>query len=145
MRLDKEDQRSLALWAADCAEHVLPFFEEKYPGDDRPRKAVEAGRAWVRGEIACGGARAAAVAAHAAARDADGGAARAAARAAGHAAATAHMAGHARHAAAYAVNAATYAAVPACAAAAAAAERDRQYRRLPEHLRSVAFLARGKG
>ena len=36
MRLDKGDHRSLALWATDCAEHVLPYFEEKYPKDDRP-------------------------------------------------------------------------------------------------------------
>jgi len=134
-RLDEQDHRSLVLWAADCAEHVLPYFEEKYPKDDRPRKALEAGRAWVRGGIAMNEVRAAAFAAQAAARDADHAAARAAARAAGHAAATAHVAGHARHAAAYA----------ATAAAATAAERDWQYRRLPEHLRPVAFPARGKG
>jgi len=134
-RLDEQDHRSLALWAADCAEHVLPYFEEKYPGDNRPRNAIEAGRAWVRGEIAMSEARAAAFAAHAAARAADHAAARAAARAAGHAAATAHVAGHARHAAAYAVTAAT-------AAAATATERDWQYRRLPEHLRPVVFPAR---
>lgn len=136
-RLDEQDHRSLALWAADCAERVLPYFEEKYPKDDRPRKAIEAARAWTRGEIRVGPARAAAVAAHAAARDADEGAARAAARAAGQAVATAHMAGHARHAAAYAVKAVTYAAV------ATTKERDWQYRHLPEHLRPVAFPARG--
>jgi len=144
-RLDEQDHRSLVLWAADCAEHVLPCFEEKYPKDDRPRKALEAGRAWVRGEIAMSEARTAAFAAHAAARDADNAAARDAARAAGHAAATAHVAGHARHAAAYAVTAATDAAVPTDAAAAAAIERDWQYTRLPEHLRPVAFPARGNG
>jgi hypothetical protein len=144
-RLDEQDHRSLVLWAAGCAEHVLPYFEEKYPKDDRPRKALEAASAWVRGEIAMSEARAAALAAHAAARAADHAAARAAARAAGHAAATAHVAGHARHAAAYAVTAATDAAVPTAAAAATAAERDWQYRRLPEHLRPVAFPARGNG
>jgi hypothetical protein len=126
-RRDEQDHRALALWAADCAAHVLRYFEEKHPTDDRPRKALEAGRAWARGQIRCGEARTAALAAHAAARDADDAAARAAARAAGHAAATAHVAGHARHAAAYAVTAA------ACAAA-AATERDWQYRRLPDHL-----------
>lgn len=67
MRLDKGDHRSLVLWATDCAAHVLPYFEEKYPKDDRPRRAVEAGRAWVRGEITLSEARAAAFAAHAAA------------------------------------------------------------------------------
>ncbi len=141
-RLDEQDHKSLALWSADCAVHVLPYFEEKYPKDDRPRKALEAVRAWVRGEIAVGEARGAAFAAHAAARGAEDAAARAAARAAGHAAATAHVASHARHAANYAVTAATAAAVPTDAAAATATERDRQYRRIPEHLRPVAFPAR---
>ena len=102
----KNDHRSLVLWAAGCAEHVLPYFEKECPGDDRPRKAIEAGRAWVRGEITMCEARAAAFAAHAAARDTDHSAARAAARAAGHAAATAHVTSHAPHAADYAVAAA---------------------------------------
>ncbi len=100
MGLDKREHRSLVLWAADCAERALPYFEEKYPKDNRPRNAVEAVRAWVRGEIATGEARAA-FAAHAA----------------GHAAATAHVAGHAAHAASYAVTAATEVAVPADPAA----------------------------
>ena len=105
MTLDKRDHRSLTLWATDCAEHVLPYLEEQYPKDDRPRNAIEAGRAWVRGEIAMSEARAAAFAAHAAACDVDQAAARAAARAAGHAAATAQVASHATHAANYAVTA----------------------------------------
>jgi hypothetical protein len=133
-RLAEQDHRSLALWAADCAEHVLPCFDENRPEDDRPRKAIAAGRAWARGETACGKARAAAVAAHAAARAANDDAARAAARAAGHAAGTAHMAGHARHAAAYAVKAAT------AAGTAAATERDWQRQHFPKHLRpAVGF------
>jgi hypothetical protein len=142
MKLDAQDHRSWVLWAADCAEHVLPYFEAKYPADHRPRKAVEAGRAWVRGELSMSEARAAAFAAHAAARDADEAAARAAARAAGHAAATAHVAGHAVHAATYAVNAATHAAGPTGADAAGSRERDWQYQHLAPHLRPVAFPAR---
>ena len=102
----KKDHRSLALSAADCAERVLPFFEKECLGDGRPRKAIEAARAWARGEIKISEARAAAFAAHAAARDTNHSAARAAARAAGHAAATAHVAGHAQHAANYAAAAA---------------------------------------
>ena len=140
MRLDKVDHRALAIWAAECAERVLPYFEEEYPKDNRPRKAVEAARAWARGEIAVSEARAAAFAAHAAARDVDHAGARAAARAAGHAAATAHVAGHAGHAATYAVTAATHAA--AFAAAVDAKERDWQYRHLPKHLRPVVFPAK---
>ncbi|MCG5217877.1 hypothetical protein MBA17_31975 [Streptosporangium sp. KLBMP 9127] len=129
----------MALWAADCAEHVLARFEERYPGDDRPRNAVEAGRAWARGEIAVREARTAAFAAHAAAREADHGAARAAARATGHAAATAHVATHAVHAATYAASAAASA---AAAPGAAAAERVWQHGRLPERLWPEAFPAR---
>ncbi|WP_199615127.1 putative immunity protein [Paenibacillus alkalitolerans] len=41
--------KTLALWAADCAERVLRYFEEKHPDDRRPREAIDAGRAWVRG------------------------------------------------------------------------------------------------
>ena len=102
------DRRAFALRAADCAQRVLPHFEARHPDDGRPRRALDAARAWARGEIAVGEARAAAFAAHAAARAATDGAARAAARAAGHAAATAHVAGHARHAEAYAEAAALH-------------------------------------
>ena len=143
MRLDKRDHGSLVLWAAECAEHVLPYFEEKHPKDNRPRNALESGRWWVRGEISTSEAHAAAFAARAAARNADGGAARAAARAAGHAAATVHVGTHAAHAANYALTATTAAAVPTDSTAATAKERDWQYRRLPKHLRLVAFPARG--
>jgi immunity protein 5 of polymorphic toxin system len=137
--LDREDHETLARRAADCAERVLPRFEEQYPDDHRPRKAIEAGRAWVRGEFAVSEARSAAFAAHAAARDADNPAACAAARAAGHAAATAHVAGHARHAAAYAVKATAYVSGSAATETTAVAEREWQARRLPEKLLPVAF------
>ncbi len=109
-RTDKSEHESLVLWATDCAEQVLHFFEENYPTDERPRKAIEAGRAWANAEITVSEARSAAFAAHAAARAAVHGAARAAARAAGHAAATAHVSTHARHAATYASKAAAAAA-----------------------------------
>jgi hypothetical protein len=98
----KLDHKTLVIWATDCAEHVLSFFEEKYPNNDRPRKAIEAGRAWVQGKMSVGEVRTVALAAHAAAREAEEGEARAVARAAGHAAATVHVAAHAIHAANYA-------------------------------------------
>ncbi len=97
------DKQTLTIWASDCAKHVLSYFEEKHPNDDRPRKAVEAARAWVSGEISVDETRSAAFAAHAAAREVEDDKACAVARAAGHAAATAHVAGHAIHAANYAV------------------------------------------
>lgn len=96
---------AISLWAASCAERALPIFEEQRPGDDRPRAAIAAVRAWERGEIPMTACRTAAFAAHAAARDAtEAGAtaAVAAARAAGQACAVAHMFDHAPHAATYA-------------------------------------------
>lgn len=131
MTLDEPDHKALARWAADCAARVLSTFERHRPQDYRTRDAVEAARAWARGEITASEARAAASAAHAAARDAAHAAARSAAHAAGHAAATAHIVEHARHAATYAA---------ACAQGdAAAREREQQYRELPEHLRPVVY------
>jgi hypothetical protein len=97
-----EHHRLLALWAADCAQHVLHLFEEARPGDDRPRRAIEQARAWAHGEITMTEARTAAYAAHDAARETCG-AAKEAARAAGHAVAVAHMADHELGAAAYAI------------------------------------------
>ena len=132
-RIDEQDHRLMATWASDCAEHVLRYFEDAHPEDDRPRKAIGAARAWACGNLSMVDARKAAFASHAAARDANDGAARAVARASGHAAATAHVAGHARHAAAYAIRAVE------TAGGATAAERDWQYRHLPEHLRAVVL------
>ena len=128
--LSKLDHKTLVIWATDCAQHALPYFEEKYTKDNRPRKAIQAGRAWIRGEIAMSEARTAAFAAHAAARDANPDAARAAARAAGHAAATAHVAGHAVHAATYAARAAGHTVDSIDVDAAIAKERDWQYQQL---------------
>ncbi|MCK8487699.1 hypothetical protein M0651_10985 [Paenibacillus sp. MBLB2552] len=131
---EQTDQRILALWAADCAERVLACFEAERPGDQRPRKAIEAARAWVRGDVSMAAARAAAFAAHNAAREAGHEAASAAARAAGHAAATAHVAEHAAHSATYAAKAMARAAGDADAAKAKTEmERQWQLRRLLDH------------
>jgi hypothetical protein len=139
VRLDIDQHTSLARWAADCAEHVLPLFEQACPDDSRPRRAVEAARAWAAGGLSAGLARDAALAAHAAARQAPDPAARAAAQSAGHAAATAHVAGHAAHAATYAATAASTALPDEPAAA--AEERQWQLSRLPRGLGRVAFPA----
>jgi len=71
MGLDTQDHGTLALWAANCAEHVLPHFEDTHPGDNRPRQAIQAGRAWAAGDLAMVEARRFAFAAHAAAREAE--------------------------------------------------------------------------
>ncbi len=108
--LTDSDHHLLALWAATCAEHVLPLFESTRPSDPRPRQAIEQVRAWVRGEVAMTQSRNAAGHAMAAARDLRG-AARQAAYAAGQAAAVAHVAAHELGAAAYAIKAAREAAL----------------------------------
>ncbi|MBO9729371.1 MAG: hypothetical protein J7623_12110 [Chitinophaga sp.] len=102
--LTDSNHHLLALWAADCAEHVLHFFEAVQPSDPRPRLAIEQIRAWVRGEVKMMQCRAAGGHAMAAARDIKG-AARNAAYAAGQAAVTAHVAAHELGAAAYAIKA----------------------------------------
>src|SRR5258705_13415007 len=100
--LQADDHRLLAIWAADCSEHVLHHFEQARPKDDRPRRAIDLGRAWARGEVTMTQSRTAAGHANAAARDLRG-AARHAAYAAGQAAAVAHVAAHELGAAAYAI------------------------------------------
>jgi len=107
--LTDSDHQLLALWAATCAEHVLYLFESAKPSDPRPRQAIEAARAWTRGEIKMMQARAVGGHAMAAARDLQG-APRHAAYAAGQAAVVAHVAAHELGAAAYAIKAARAAA-----------------------------------
>ncbi len=129
--LAERDRRLLALWAADCAERVLPIFEECCPGDDRPRTAMESGRAWGHGALDRAEACRAAEDAHLAARTADYPPARCAARSAGNAASTAAATADARHAATYAMAAVRQ----TDDAGAARRERAWQQRKLPDHLR----------
>jgi hypothetical protein len=104
----KPDQTILALWASDCAEHVLPYFEDKQPGDDRPRRAIEMCRDWARtGVFSMAVIRSASLSAHDAARDVKGDdEACFAAHAAGQAVATAHVPTHALGSAIYGIRAA---------------------------------------
>jgi hypothetical protein len=128
----KTDHKTLATWALDCAERVLPFFESKYPEDGRPRVAIETGRDWVKtGVFRMAVIRKAALDSHSAAREVeDDDVARSAARAAGQAVAAAHVPTHALASAAYAATAFRDAANPANADAAAAKEREWQYQHL---------------
>ena len=130
----KANHKLLAIWAADCAERVLPYFEDKYPKDTRPREAIEACRGWARtGVFRMADVRRTSLAAHAAANDVkEGDPAHSAARAAGQAMATAHVPTHAIAAAIYAATAVRYASSPYDADHAATKEREWQYRRLLE-------------
>lgn len=146
-RYSRQDQTTMAVWAAYCAERVLPLFEAISPADGRPHRAIEACRAWVEtGVFRMVDIRGASLAAHAAARDAEeGSAARFAARAAGQAVATAHVPQHAYGAAYYALKA-----VAAANPANVAREREWQAARLPEGLREeimerIVVEERGSG
>ena len=136
--LTDSDHQLLALWAASCAEHVLPLFEAARPSDPRPRHAIEQARAWARGEISMSQSRAAAGHANAAARDL-GGAPRYAAYAAGQAAAVAHVAAHELGAAAYAIKAARAAVVESERDNAGRLECQWQREQLPDAIRDLVL------
>lgn len=136
--LTDADHHLLALWAAACAEHVLPLFEGVCPDDPRPRDAVEAARAWVRGEVRMMASRAAGGHAMGAARPLRG-APRFAAYAAGQAGAVPHVAAHDLGAAAYAIKAAVAAAPPGEEEAVRAAECRWQREQLPDEVRELVI------
>jgi len=130
----KTDHKTLAVWAIDCAERVLPYFEEKYSEDHRPRQTIKTLQAWINtGVFKMAVIRKASLASHAAAREVgEDNAARSAARAAGQAVATAHVPRHSYGSAVYAQQAIYRATNPSESAAAAAKERDWQYQHLFE-------------
>ncbi len=105
--VSQTDQKILARWAIDCAERVLPYFEDENPRDKRPRKALETLQKWIdTGEFSMSVIRKASLDSHAAAREVAGDSpARSAARAAGQAVATAHVKTHAIGAAIYGLQA----------------------------------------
>lgn len=136
--LTDSDHRLLAVWAAACAEHVLPLFESVQPADPRPRQAIEQIRAWARGEIKMSQARAAGGHAMAAARELSG-AARYAAYAAGQAAVVAHVAAHELGAAAYAIKAVRAAALDDRVEEVGRRECEWQRAQLPREIRALVL------
>lgn len=140
--LTDADHHLLALWAAACAEHVLPLFEAVRPDDPRPRLAIEAARAWVRGSLPMMQARAAGGHAMGAARDLRG-APRFSAYAAGQAGVVAHVAAHDLGAAAYAIKAVRASTLPAVSPEVSLevgrVERQWQRDQLPEAVRELVL------
>jgi hypothetical protein len=136
--LSDEDHHLLAIWAAQCAQHVLHYFEEVQPTDDRPRRALEFTQAWVKGEIPMKQAHQAAFAANAAARDVSG-AAKLAALSASQAVAVAHVAAHELGAAAYAIRAVMTASSGEETEVVRAQECQWQRDRLPEKIRDLVL------
>lgn len=136
--LTNSDHQLLALWAATCAEHVLPLFKSTQPSDPRPRQAIAQARAWVRGEITMTQSRAAGGHAMGAARELRG-AARNAAYAAGQAAVVAHVAAHELGAAAYAIKAARAAVIEGERDRAGRLECQWQREQLPDAIRDLVL------
>ena len=132
--VSKTDHKTVAVWAIDCVERVMPYFEGKYPQDHRPRQAIETLQTWIEtGVFKMAVIRKASLNAHAAAREVgEDNAARSVARAAGQAVATAHVPMHALGAANYALQAVHRAASPSDADAAVAQEQAWQYQHLLE-------------
>jgi hypothetical protein len=136
--LNDADHHLLAIWAADCAQHVLHLFEEIQPNDKRPRRAIEAARAWAQGEITVFQSRAAGGHAMAAARN-QSGASRFAAYAAGQAAVVAHVAAHELGAAAYAIKAAREATLDGHVEESGRLECEWQRAQLPVEIRDLVL------
>jgi hypothetical protein len=132
--LTAEQHRQLALWARDCAEHVLRLSGGET--DERLRLALRTAEVWPRGQASVGDARKASLGAIAAARESSDPTATAVARAVGHAVAVAHMADHALGAAWYALKAVR------SAGGSTEAERRRQDERLPSEIRDLVLTAR---
>ena len=50
-RIETWNDKTLRLYAADCAERVVSLYEKDYPTDTRPRKAIQAARDFANGKI----------------------------------------------------------------------------------------------
>lgn len=136
--LSDKHHRLLAARALDCAEHVLPIFEDRQPGDTRPRHAIEVGRAWIRGEVQMREAHREAFLVNAAGRSRPD-PVKFASFAAGQAVAVAHVVAHDLGAAAYAIRAAGAVVDPRGAAAARATEREWRCSQLPAAVRDLVL------
>lgn len=105
--IQKTNHKILAIWAIDCTERVMPFFEKKYLNDGRPRSALKTLEAWIStGSFKMVVIRKASLDSHAAAKEiGNDSPAASVAHAAGQAVATAHVSLHALGAANYALQA----------------------------------------
>jgi len=93
--LERQNHRTLILWALDCGMEAVKELETLYPKDNRPRKALVLCDAWSRGDIKMALAKKAILEAHALAKDLDDEVCIALCHAIGHAGATVHVSTHA--------------------------------------------------
>lgn len=132
--MKSSDHKILAIWAIECAERVMPYFEQEFPNDQRPRQALKTLQNWIdTGKFSMAVIRKASLDSHAAAREVGKDtSARSAARAAGQAVATAHVPRHAYGSAIYAQQAIFRATKTSETEAVVIKERNWQYQRLVE-------------
>ena len=93
--MDLQMHRTLVMWALDCAHDTLAVFEEIYPDELRPRKALELSAEWAKGNVRMPQAKRAILDAHAAAKDRDDRVFSALCHAIGQAGSTVHVKTHA--------------------------------------------------
>jgi len=93
--IESQSKATIVNWCVDYAEvRLLPIYEAACPGDERPKDAIHAARAWMAGEIKLPAAKAVILDCHAAAREAKNPVAEATARAIGQCASTIHAPTH---------------------------------------------------
>lgn len=91
--IKKLDQKTKALWAASCSEHVLNFKNNVNPDEKRPLMAIKAARDWGMDKIPAAEAKEAELKSNAASKEVDTLPAMMMAKAAEHAAAISHSKG----------------------------------------------------
>lgn len=134
-QVEEQLHRTLVLWALDCAEPYLAFFEANQPGESCPRNALETADGWARGRVKMPDAKRAIHAAHSAAgavgdKTRHAASVMAAGRAIGHAAATVHVETHGLGLVLYGLTAISYSVEEGAAASAVEAELHRFSSRL---------------
>jgi len=93
--IEKQNHRTLVMWALDCGRLPLEQFEAKYPAEQRPRTCLELCEAWARGKVKMPVAKHAILDAHTVAKEIDDSEYGALCHAIGHAGATVHVETHA--------------------------------------------------
>ncbi|MFG6146857.1 putative immunity protein [Halobacillus sp. B23F22_1] len=94
-QIQRQNHRTLVLWALDCASATLAQFEARYPDEQRPRACLNLCENWSKGKIKMPQAKRAILDAHAVAKELDDREYGVLAQAIGHAGATVHVETHA--------------------------------------------------
>lgn len=93
--LEGVERRVAVLWALDVSSRAAEALEERYPGESRPRQALETARLWAAGRVKMPAARQAILGCHGLAKELDDPADRALCHAVAQACSTVHTPGHA--------------------------------------------------